>query len=66
MQTNESKIFAYMKENNLDAFFVSDPTNIRYISGFTASDGAQWLLFVNNGKKFFITDLRYTEDAAEE
>lgn len=66
MQTNETKIFEYMKENNLDAYFVSDPTNIRYISGFTASDGAQWLFFAGNGKKYFITDLRYTEDAAEE
>ncbi len=66
MQTNESKIFEYMKENNLDAFFVSNPTNIRYISGFQAADGAEWLLFTANGKKFFITDLRYTEDAAIE
>ncbi|MDY4049885.1 M24 family metallopeptidase [Eubacterium pyruvativorans] len=66
MQTNEPKILAYMQEHKLDAFFVSSPTNIRYISGFTASDGAQWLLFTKNGKKFFITDLRYTEDAALE
>ena len=66
MQTNESKVFQYMEENKLDAFFISDPTNIKYVSGFGASDGAQWLLFISNGKKYFITDLRYTEDAAAE
>lgn len=66
MQKNDSKVFDYMKQHNLDAFFVSNPTNIHYISGFTASDGAQWLLFTAAGKKFFITDLRYTEDAALE
>lgn len=66
MQSNEAKVFEFMKEKNLDAFFISSPTNIRYISGFTASDGAQWLLFTKGEKQFFITDLRYTEDAALE
>ena len=58
MQSNEAKVFEFMKEKNLDAFFISSPTNIRYISGFTASDGAQWLLFTKGEKQFFIKHLK--------
>ncbi|NLA70551.1 MAG: aminopeptidase P family protein [Clostridiales bacterium] len=66
MKSNEPKLLEYMKNENIDAFLVSDPTNVRYISAFSASDGAQKLLLTKEGKLFFITDTRYSEDAAME
>lgn len=66
MKSNEKKLLEYMKKEGLDAFLVSDPTNVRYISGFTASDGAQTLLITKDEKFFFITDTRYQEDAKAE
>ncbi|MDP7619307.1 MAG: aminopeptidase P family protein [Dehalococcoidia bacterium] len=44
----------------LDAFFVSQPENRRYMSGFTGSAG--WLL-VSKGLAILATDSRYTEQA---
>lgn len=63
IKPNEEKVLKYMEEKGYDAFLVSDPTNVRYVTGFTASDGAQKILFTKGEKIFFITDLRYSEDA---
>jgi Xaa-Pro aminopeptidase len=46
--------------SNLDAFFVSQPENRRYLSGFTGSAG--WLM-VSKGSAVLATDSRYTEQA---
>lgn len=66
IKPNEEKVLKYMEQQGYDAFLVSDPTNVRYVTNFTASDGAQHLLFTKEGKIYFITDLRYSEDAAIE
>ena len=63
---NEEKVFEYMERQGLDAFMVSDPVNVRYVTGFSASDGAQRLLFTKGKKIFFITDLRYSEASEAE
>ncbi|MFO8100635.1 MAG: aminopeptidase P family protein [Dehalococcoidia bacterium] len=45
----------------LDAFVVSQPTNRRYLSGFTGSDG---FLFITRHQAVLATDFRYIEQAA--
>jgi Xaa-Pro aminopeptidase len=49
-----------MAENDLDAFVVSDITNVRYLSGFTGSQGDAWL-FVTQSTALLATDSRYWE-----
>ena len=47
----------------LDAILITHLPNIRYLTGFTGSNG---LLLVQKGKAHFFTDGRYTEQAAQE
>ena len=49
-----------LKSNQLDAFLVSHDANIRYLTGFPASES--WLLALQK-KSFYITDFRYVEEA---
>lgn len=49
-----------MKENHLDAFYISKKENVRFISGYTGDDSA---LLITSNEYFFITDSRYTEQA---
>ena len=44
----------------MDAFLVTDETNVYYLSGFSGHDS---LLLVTQGESFFITDSRYIEEA---
>ncbi len=46
-----------------DGFIVTHPANLRYLCGYTGSNG---LLLFLNGRKTFFTDGRYTEQAREE
>lgn len=46
-----------MKKEKLDAHFITDPYNIRYLSKFTGSNGQ--ILITKKGKTFLITDFRY-------
>lgn len=57
------KLLTYMEEHHLAAFYVSRPENVRYISGYTGDDA---YLLITKEKQFFITDPRYTEQAASE
>ena len=47
----------------LDQLFVSDLTNVRYLAGFTGTNGA---CLVGRDERIFFTDFRYTERAANE
>lgn len=60
---NEEKLVQYLEKEKLGGFFVSDPCNVRYISGYTGDDS---FLFITRDKKYFITDPRYTEQASLE
>lgn len=57
---NEEKLLSYMKENGLDAYYVSKKENVRFISGYTGDDSS---LLITATEFFFITDPRYTEQA---
>lgn len=55
-----NKIF---DEAGVDAYIVTDPMNMRYISGFRGGEGA---LYISPAQKVLITDSRYTEQAGKE
>jgi len=50
-------------EKELDQLFVSDLVNVRYLTGFTGTNGA---CLVGREELVFFTDFRYTERAAAE
>lgn len=48
-------------DENIKAAFISKKENVRYFSGFKGDES--FLLLFKNGKKYIITDFRYTEQA---
>src|SRR5664279_3618992 len=50
-------------DEKLDGFVVTHAANLRYLCGYTGSNG---LLLFLNGRRLFFTDGRYTEQAHEE
>lgn len=63
MMTRVEKLRTAMKKENLEAFLVTSPYNLRYLTNFTGSTG---LAVITLTKAFFVTDFRYTEQAAKE
>jgi Xaa-Pro aminopeptidase len=57
------RLAALAAERELDALLVSHPVNLRYVTGFTGTNG---LALVGEGVRRFITDFRYVERAGEE
>lgn len=60
---NINKVKEYIKDKNVDAFFVTALENVRYLSGFTGSNG---YLIISQEQLTLITDQRYTEQAEKE
>jgi Xaa-Pro aminopeptidase len=52
-----------LAEAELDRYLVTDLTNVRYLTGFTGTNGA---CICGPGLRLFLTDFRYTERAAAE
>ena len=52
-----------MEELHLDAMVITDPYNMRHISGFRGGEG---ILYISESQKVLITDSRYTEQAGKE
>jgi Xaa-Pro aminopeptidase len=61
--TRGERLAKQLAERELDQLFVSDLTNVRYLTGFSGTNGA--CLISTEGLIFF-TDFRYTERAAAE
>lgn len=59
----EKRIEAILNEKKLDAILVSDPFNMRYISGFRGGEG---YLYLSGQRKVLLTDSRYTTQAKDE
>ncbi len=57
------KLYGEMQKNGWQSFLVSLPVNVKYVSGYTGADS---FLLLTQGKKYFITDPRYTEQASME
>lgn len=61
--TAVQKLQNYLGKNRIDAYYVSNPANVRYISRYTGDDST---LLITQKTLYFITDPRYTEQAAAE
>jgi Xaa-Pro aminopeptidase len=57
------RLIELLPEAGVDAMLVTDPVNVRYLTGYTGSNG---LALVGARTRTFITDFRYVEQAAEE
>src|SRR5690625_957649 len=57
------KVRSALETNKLDAILIASPINRRYVTGFTGTAGA---VIISKNDARFITDFRYTEQAAEE
>jgi Xaa-Pro aminopeptidase len=58
-----ARLIAELSARKLDALIVSAPANIRYLCGFTGSNG---LLLVSRSATILFTDPRYAAQAAEQ
>jgi Xaa-Pro aminopeptidase len=52
-----------LQDERLDGFVVTHPANLRYLCGYTGSNG---LLLFLGGRRTFSTDGRYTQQAREQ
>lgn len=59
----EQKISNLLAQAGTEALIITDPFNMRYLSGFSGGEGA---LFLSEGQRVLITDSRYTEAAGKE
>ncbi|HXF31906.1 MAG TPA: Xaa-Pro peptidase family protein [Solirubrobacterales bacterium] len=63
MRGRGDRLEAALAEKGLDRMLVTDLTNVRYLTGFTGTNGAA---ICGPGIRIFLTDFRYTERAAAE
>jgi len=63
MRGRGDRLEAQLAEAELDRYLVTDLTNVRYLTGFTGTNGA---CICGPGLRLFLTDFRYTERAAAE
>jgi Xaa-Pro aminopeptidase len=63
MRGRGDRLEAALGERGLDRMLVTDLTNVRYLTGFTGTNGAA---ICGPGIRVFLTDFRYTERAAAE
>jgi Xaa-Pro aminopeptidase len=63
MRGRGDRLEAELAARELDRMLVTDLTNVRYLTGFTGTNGA---CVCGPGVRLFLTDFRYTERAATE
>ncbi len=63
MRGRGDRLEALLAERELDRMLVTDLVNVRYLTGFTGTNGA---CVCGPGVRLFFTDFRYTERAAAE
>lgn len=63
MSDRVNKLRGVLQDNGLDALLVTSDINRRYLTGFTGSSGYVLLTMDN---RYFLTDFRYMEQAAEQ
>jgi Xaa-Pro aminopeptidase len=57
------RLSVLLEERELDSLLVTDLVNVRYLTGFTGSNGA---CIVSAEERLFFTDFRYVQQAAEQ
>jgi Xaa-Pro aminopeptidase len=63
MRGRGEKLEAALAARELDQYLVTELTNVRYLTGFTGTNGAA---ICGPGTRIFLTDFRYTERAEAE
>jgi len=63
MRGRGDRLEQQLAERELDRMLVTNLVNVRYLTGFTGTNGA---CICGNGLRLFLTDFRYTERAAAE
>ena len=63
LKNRRSRLKPFFDEHGLDAILITNLANIRYLSGFSGSEGA---LLLERDEAFFLCDSRYTTQAADE
>jgi len=63
MSTRAERLIAALDEAGVDLLFVTDLVNVRYLTGFTGTNGA---VLLGPKTRVFLTDFRYTEQAEHE
>lgn len=61
--TRVQRVQEQLEKRGLDALLITSPYNLRYVSNFTGTTG---LSVITKEKAFFVTDFRYTEQAAQQ
>ncbi|HEY2436577.1 MAG TPA: Xaa-Pro peptidase family protein [Solirubrobacteraceae bacterium] len=63
MSDRAARLTERFEEAEIDVLLVTDLVNVRYLTGYTGSNG---LALVGPAERMFISDFRYLEQAAEE
>ena len=63
LKNRRSRLKPFFEDNALDALLITNLTNVRYLCGFSGSEGA---MLLTRDKVWFLCDSRYTTQAAEE
>ena len=58
------RLAAQLRELELDVLLVATPVNLRYLSGFTGTNGLAWIFAERPAGHLFLTDFRYTAQSA--
>jgi Xaa-Pro aminopeptidase len=61
--TRAERVADRLAERELDALLVTNLINVRYLTGFTGTNG---LALISPDERLFVTDFRYVEQAAEQ
>ena len=64
--TRADRLADRLEARELDAVLISDPVNLRYVTGFTGTNGLAVVGAGATGVRVFITDFRYVEQATGE
>ena len=63
MSKRAERLLAVLEQSEVDVVIVSNLVNVRYLTGFTGSNG---LAAIGAQTRVFLTDFRYTEQSAQE
>jgi Xaa-Pro aminopeptidase len=64
--TRADRLAERVAERELDALLVRDPTNLRWLTGFSGTNGLAVVESEGSGGRTFVTDFRYVERSADE
>ena len=66
MSSRADRLARRCTEREIEALLVAEPVNLRYLTGFTGTNGLALVGAGDDGLRRFVTDFRYVERAAAE